>query len=270
AYEALNLNDSERLIMSSPGYLKDGRTHTLWKPRYNHRFMTQKLFQDSYCPIVKSTGNEPFPWKNRLFRSPAGRDQHVLDDNGIPLDLSPEEFMYLIDKVDPHEFTEKITHQTSFLSELYGNKIDPGLIITATSKEARIIEKHGLQRNGTRHDSCLTLAEEYYKRDWTPEKSVRTIKSWIRQKHHGYSKEVNRGRLWFVDNDIEEIVSWVYENYTGVYHPNSIHNYLTGLTSPDDVRFAADIFRGDWINIRRTIAFYQYCRPRSFFPWIYI
>ena len=270
ALELLHFNDSERLIMSSPGYLKNGCTHTIWKPRYKGNIMTRKLFQDIYGPRIKNTGNELFPWKNRLFRSPAGRDQYILDENGIPLELCPEEFMYWVDKIDPFETTEKISYQTSFLPELYSDKIEPKAFITATSEEARRIEKYGLQKNNTRHDHTLTLAIEYYKLDWPPEKAIRTIKSWIRRKNNGYSNEFNKNRLWFIDKEIIEIVTWVYENFTGVYHPNSIHNFLTGLTSPDDVKFASDIFRGDWINIKRTIALFQYCRPRSFFPWIYI
>jgi len=267
--EVLNLKDSERLIMSSPGYLKDGKTHTIFKPRYTEGIMTRNLFHDMVIPVIKSTGNEIFPHGNRLFRVPAGRDQHILDENGYPLELSPEEFMYWIDKMDPYEVTERITHQTSFLPKLYVNKTDHTEINTIAIEEARILEKHGLQRDNTRHESCLIIAKLYYRFNFTPKQATKKIKSWIRKKHNGYSKEVNKLRWWFIDKEIEEIVSWSYKN-TGSFYPDTIHNFKTGLITTDYVKHAVEVYRGDWINIKRTIALFQYCYMRKFFPWIYI
>ncbi|MBA7530374.1 hypothetical protein ES705_22577 [subsurface metagenome] len=268
--KALNFSDSELLTMSSPGYKKEGRTHQMFFPRYKGNFMTLKLLQDSLGPSVKSIGAELFPRGRRLFRVPCGLNQHILDENGNPLRLSPEEFMYYCDKIDPYEITDKITHQTSFLPELYDNTTDPYADRIVFSHDARLLEKHGLQGSPGRHDACLTLARFYIRNNITPDNAIRIIRRWLRKKHNGYSKEINAGRWWKVDNEIVDIVSWAYENCPPSFLPDSLHNLQSGLVTPEDVRFSADVFRGDWINIKRTIALLQYCRPRKFFPWIYI
>ena len=268
--DILNLKDSEYYKMSSPGYLKEGRIHIIYKPQYKSKIMNRNLYQDMIGPLIKSTGAQPFPWKNRLFRVPAGRNQHILDNNGIPLNHSTEEFMYFIDKLDYYETSEKITYQTSFLYDLIDNKTDPFASHTSTIEDSRTLEKHGLNSFHTRHDSCLTLAIFYYRNDLPPDKAIRRIKSIIRKKHNGYSEQINKGKWWFVDKEIEEIVYWVYDNFTGFYYPDSIHNFKTGLITPDYIKHAVEVFRGDWINIKRTIALFQYCHMRSFFPWIYI
>lgn len=268
--ETLQFTDSELITMTSPGYLKRGRTHQLFFPRYKGKFMTLKLYQDTLGPAVKSIGAELFPRGRRLFRVPCGRNQYILDENGSPLRLSPEEFMYWCDKTDPYEITGKITHQTSFLPELYDNTTDPFAGRIVFSRDARLLEKHGLQGSPGRHDACLTLARFYIRNNITPDNAIRIIKRWLRKKHNGYSKEINAGRWWFVDKEIVELVSWAYENCTASFLPDSLHNLQSGLAAPEDVRFASEVFHGDWINIKRTIALLQYCRPRKFFPWIYI
>ncbi|GAI01642.1 unnamed protein product [marine sediment metagenome] len=268
--KSLNMNDSEHYKMSSPGYSKEGKIHIIYKPRYKFNDITRKLHYSLMNPRIKNTGSEPFPQGNRICRVPLGHDQYILDENGNPLDLSPEEFMYWIDKLDYYETSEKITYQTSMLFELYPDTSDP-IISTITIDAARTLEKHGLQRTGSRHDACLTLGIYYYRyREYPPEKAIRKLKIWLRKGHHGYSDNINKHRWWFVDKEIEEIVNWVYENYTGFYYPDSIHNFKTGLIPPELVKGAVEPYRGDWINIKRTISLFRHCYMRRFFPWIHI
>ncbi|MBA7650122.1 hypothetical protein ES703_57923 [subsurface metagenome] len=268
--ETLNFFNSEYYRMSSPGYFKSGKEHSIFKPQYKHNDTTKKLFWDTMSPYVKSTGAELFPRGNRLFRVPNGRDQNILDENGNPLDLSPEEFMFWIDKLDYYEISEKITYQTSMLSNLYPDTSDP-LRCTTSWVDARIFEKHGLQSMGSRHDACIYYAMYCYNHlNIPPEKTKHRLRRLLRKKHHGYSKEINKGNWLFVDKEIEETVDWVYINFTGSYLPNSTHNFKHGLATPEDVKGAVEIYRGDWINIKRTIELFQYSRMRQFFPWIYI
>ncbi len=268
--ELLRLDDSEHYKMSSPGFSKEGKIHIIYKPQYKFNDITRKLYHDMINPLVKSTGAQLFPQGNRIMRLPRGRNQSILDENGIPLDQSPEEFMFWIDKLDYYETSEKITHQTSFLRELYSDTTDPFSECTVTIDDARMLEKIGLFHDSSRHNACLTLAIYYYRLDYSPEKSIRKLKKWLRKKHFNRSKQINKGRWWFVDNEIEDIVSWVYEKYSGSFLPDSTHNFKYGLATPEDVQHAVSLYRGDWINIKRTIALFKYCRMRRFFPWIYI
>lgn len=269
-FELLNLRDSEYYRMSSPGYSKYGKEHILFKPQYKFNDITKKLYWDTINPYIKSTGAELFPRSNRLMRVPLGRDQYILDENSFPLDLSPEEFMFWIDKLDYYEISEKITYQTSFLYDLYKDTSDP-FNYTTSIDDARIFEKHGLLEPGSLHNSCLNYAIFCHKhRNMPPEKTKHKLKNILRKKHNDYSKEINACKWLFIDKEIEEIVDWVYVNCTGSYLPNSVHNYKYGLPTTEDVKFASDVYRHDWINIKRTIKLLQYTRMRQFFPWIYI
>ncbi len=268
--ETLNMNDSEHYKMSSPGYSKEGKIHIVYKPQYKFKDITRKLHYSLMNPRIKSTGTEPFPQGNRIFRSPLGRDQYILDGNSSPLDLSPEEFMYYIDKLDYYETSEKITYQTSILSSLYPDTSDP-ISRTITIDAARRLEKYGLLNPGTRHDSCLTLAIYFYRyREYPPEKAIRKLKCWLRKKHNCMSYNIIKGRWWFVDKEIEEIVNWVYLKLTSSFYPDSIHNLKTGLIPPELIKGAVEPYRGDWINIKRTISLFQHCYMRRFYPWIHI
>ena len=263
--ETLHLSESQHIILSSPRYKEKGNVHIIFRPRYNDKPMTQKLFRDILEPMVKSMEAELYPQQNRKFRLPFGRDQRPLDINGAPVPLTWQECIHFTDKIDEFEVSENVPHQLS---------LDFGPCLTGAlcnKSDARALWKYGLPGPGTRHNSCLTLATYFYRLNHTPDETFHKLDTWLRIKHNGYSENINKGRWWFVNREVSDIVDWVYSSYRGgLIYPDSTHNIEGGYITPDDMKFMGEIFHGDLVNIRRLFKLILYYRPRSRWDWVYV
>ncbi len=105
-----NFSDMNSLIEQSPnkGY------HILFKPRFNDRVPTQKLYYECLTKSEKRLQQllnipqlEIFPKSNRALRGPLGRDQIFIDpDSFTPYRLNQEQLMNAFEKLNQTDLKE--------------------------------------------------------------------------------------------------------------------------------------------------------------------
>jgi len=261
---ALNLSDGQYCLCTSPSWKESGNLHLIFAPRYRDRPVTKKLIFRALRERVKGAGAELYPQTRRKFRLPFGRDQYLVDaEVGAPLPYSWREALYWVQKLD-HYPLEELSHQLELDLKV------PRVETWVKREEAEGLLEYGLPGPGTRHNSCLILAIYFFRLNWDQSDVRAKLKRWLRAKHNGFSKEINKGNWRIVDREVDEIVNWTYEHYgRAKVYPDTTHNLEAYITKPD-MNFIGEVFPGDIVNQRRLFKLICYYRPRSYYPYVFI
>jgi len=223
-------------------------------------------------PRVRLLGMELYPRENKIFRLPLGYGQRPIRD-GVP-DFRAEwtEALHELLNLEPLDLT-RLPHQPELpVAPPDGER--PRFLTTrgwCRLEEALNYLRYGLQHPGERDHAQFVLTCYFYRKNLPPDETVRQIQAWIRLKHNGYSKTVNRGQWRRVDDHIRRQVYRLYVTYPPhCVYPDTIHN-LEGFITRGDMELIARVYRGDIVNQRRLFKLLLYARPRMVrHDWIFI
>ncbi len=245
----LKLDSNNYILCTSPS----GRTHLLFIPLFKGKPPTYKLFEN----ILKQRAlpYELYPQKGHGIRLPFGRQQYIYNfDTKEQYNYSWDKAMYWVHKIEPLELAQ---FQRQLDIEF---PIEQKISLPANS-EIRELYENGLQCLLSRHNSCFLLAGYLIRQNIHPDIIKNIIKRWIRIKHNGYSKEVNKGHWRLIDKEIERQVNWWSEKLINTrQYPDTVHN-IEGFICRQDIYLIKDIFP-DYTNRRRFFRLLAYCRPR--------
>lgn len=271
--DCLNLADAHGLqrgqfqIVTSPGFWEgQDRFHILMTLRYKGKLPTLKLGYQALRNLV-GTRCEVYPQLRRKFRAPLGRGQYLVDRDTLQIQthLHWSESHYYLKKLEPIDI-ETLPFQPSFQFPSEAKGEDNPRRWLPLSQAAELWE-HGLQAAGTRHQAQWCVAVWLYRQNELPENAIRKIHRWLEKKHNGFSKLVLAGDWRAIDAEISRQVFWIWENFRP--YPDGPHNLERAITLAD-LKFAAEVFRGEVVNQKRLIALLSYVRPRAHHDWVYI
>jgi hypothetical protein len=258
AIEMFQLNNSEYLQFTSPGYEKSGSRHILVPVTYNGKPASSRLIKRILGPIAGKAGIELFPCGGRKTRLPFGYKQFLIDpEDGSPLTYTWQENLHWLTRIDPidlERYPYQSMHETG--ADTYGT-------VNLTVSNSELLWEHGLQAFGTRHPATGTIARRFYFRNQDIDTAKAEIKLWLRSKHNGFSKEITKGNWSLVDAEVDAWAEGTYAFFEkrGIY-PTSIHN-MTGWLARADVDLILEVFPGDWINQKRFCRLLQHYRART-------
>jgi len=263
--EALGLKVGQYVIMASPSYRVDGSVHIAYGVEYNGKKPTRRLAEKILRPKIESLGAEFYPQKNKPFRLPLGKDQYLIDEeDGAELNLDWRQALNELEKLEPLDL-KTLPHQPDLPLKTF----DVGR--WSRLLEAAELWKHGLPGPGTRHDSTLTLAKWYYRRNVDIDLARHSLKRWLHAKHNGCSKEIVSGNWRTVLKDVDQCVTWAYESYGQKYLlPDNVANSLEGWVVKEDLDFCAKVFPGKIRLQRKLLKLVAYYRPRQHHDMVYI
>lgn len=271
AIDLLNLSGNQYHLMTSPSYAVNGSCHLIFRPVYRGEIPTLGLLQKSLHALL---GNlcEIYPQKHHRFRLPFGKNQYLIGlDGKMRVGLTWKQALRFVCKLDPWQIPlphKNFIYGADAVIESVDDEQSFSTLPTNTSsEEAETLLCSGLQSMHSRHFSQWKLIKYFYRRNWIPDDAVQAVKSWIREKHNGFSTEVLCGKWREIDGEIERQTAWIYEN--SGFLPDTLHNLKAELTG-SDLKLAAEIYRGDTINQKRLVDFIAYCRPRAHHGWIFI
>jgi hypothetical protein len=268
AVERLELGPGQYYIMTSPSHKRDGSCHLVLRLEHRGEMPVHKY---GYVVLRRLVGDlcEIYPQEKRKFRLPLGRDQFLISEEGSILrELGWRAATHFINKLDPVAI-EALPYRPSSAkpdqdeSESRWVPTDPPADnprTWATRETCEHLWRHGLQQPGTRHHRQWDLAIYFRRENRPPGETVAELKDWIRWMHNGMSKSVNRGDWQGIESEIERQVAWIYERFKT--YPDDVHNARGGLTAAD-LRWIAEVFRGDLVNQRRLARLLNYYRPRA-------
>lgn len=256
--ELFQLKSSEYLQFTSPGFKETGNRHIIVPVTYKGNPASGRLIKRILGPIAAEAGVELFPNGLRKIRLPFGYEQYLLDpEDGSPLSYTWKENLYWLTQLDPVDLERYPFQGLTSTSGETGS--DTGI----TKGNGEQLVEHGLQAHGTRHIATGEVARHYYFHNKDIDTAKAEIKNWLRTKHNGFSKEINKGNWRVVDNEVDAWVESTYDFFEkrGVY-PTSVHN-LQGWLTKADVNFVIDQYPGEWVKQKKLSRLLQHYRGRT-------
>lgn len=263
--EILHIRAGQYKLQTSPSYLSSGNLHLVLRLEYKEKRATHRL---GYEALRNAVGHlcEVYPQKQRKFRLPLGRGQHLIGKYGEVLENMPWwEAMYWMEKIDPLE-VETLSYQQELPF--------PNPLVKEDNprrwRNSQYIEqlyREGLQEFGTRHRSTWDLAVWLWRANTLPSEALELLKKWIRKNHNGFSKTINIGNFLKVDKEIAMQVQYIWEHFRP--YPDGPHN-LEGYVTLEDLKWIANIYPGDVVNQKRLFSLVCYMRPRSHHDFVYV
>lgn len=260
----LGLHEKQIAAYTSPSFFKDdlshsGSLHLFIKPTFNANPCTQKLMRKILSPLIQELHYELYPQEKKVCRLPFGRNQHIVDINGVvDFDSGWQKSLREVFGLIPVPL-EKFPYQ----KENRRIPINPILDVSPQKNKAEEILHTGLIEYGTRHKITGLLARYFYFRNWPPDSVKTYIRQWLNEKHNGFSREINRGNWTLVNKEIDNWINNTYQYFEQQkIYPTITHNLLGWVTNLD-IKLIAEIFPGNYINQKRLFKLISYYRPRQ-------
>ncbi len=261
--DALGIGKSQRLVMTTPSYDTSGNHRIYLRPEYKGKTPTHRL---SNTVLKNSFGDlcEIYPQKRRKDRQPCGFGADVIVDGVRLPQLSWQDEMRLLLKVDPTPI-ESLPRQLPLIDQPPDER-DRARWWTLRGT-ARELYEQGLQGAGTRHEAQMILLRDLWRQNCFQQDAARIVKQWIRLKHNGFSKTAKAGRWREVDAEIERQAAFIWA--TPQTLPDATHN-LHGRSTKADLMLAAKLFPADAVRQKQFFNLASFCRARKQHEWIFI
>jgi len=233
--------------------------HLMFKPIYNGKPLTIKLLQDIFL-FAKINNFEVFPQINKTFRLPFSPDQICLDFEYKNLKDWKEQLYWFnnLNLYDLKNLKNIPRQQTIFDLEKPIQKQKIG-----TYQIGKELFKNGLITSNSRHNSQFYVLSYLYRSNILPKIAIEMCYAWLRNKHNGFSKEVNKGNWRTINGEIKRQTKNIYKYYEdNCFYPDQIHNNFNGYITKTDIKSIVMISKGNWSEIKFYTNFFNYCNPR--------
>jgi hypothetical protein len=266
-FDNFGINENQYLKMTSPSHAKSGNFRIFLKLEYGERTPTHKLgftaLQTAFSDIC-----EIYPQKRRKDRLPCGRDQDIISDYRVLSHLTWQEEMQFLLKIDPTPI-EQLPQET-FLFDLTAIPNEPKDKVKNWKPKKEIAEllSNGLQAPSTRHFSQFDILNYLWRCNWLPTDAAAFTKRWVKRHHNGFSKDATAERWLSIYGEIERQTGCVWARDNTLL-PDTPHGLNAAITK-EDLRFAAELFKGDAVRQKQLINLISYIRPRQHHEWVFI
>jgi hypothetical protein len=262
--EAFGISETQRALMTTPSHQKSGNFRIYLKLEYNDRLPTWKL---GYEALDNAFGDlcEIYPQKRRKDRLPCGRSQDLIVDDVVLSNLSWQEELHHLLKLDPVPI-EQLPRQQILAFPEEKNAEQPKA--WTPRGEVAQLRNEGLQAHSTRHEAQFCILSDLWRSNFQPQDAAFRVKTWIRHHHNGFSKDAAAGRWKAINAEIDRQVKCIWARPQTLL-PDTPHSLNLALTK-SDLQFAAEIFKGDAVRQKQLINLISYMRPRRRHEWIFI
>lgn len=256
------LNESNSKLCSSES---ENSYHLIVPIQYRGKPPTLNLLTMITQRFAVLYGIEIFPQEKRTIRLPFGPYQGILDPGGESLTKWYEKFEDFAN-TQPYDLSQVPRHQTPLDLCISKGKVELGHPQTAWG-----LLEYGLQRPGTRNESQYKILDLYWRMNESPEIAVKTVKRWIRHKHNGFSKAVNKGAWREIDRDIERQASLIYSRRAMMdFYPDAVHNDNSGYITKPDLIEIVKFTKGNLPRMRYGFHIVKHFYPRRHRPYVNI
>jgi len=256
----LDTNNSMKLSSESPNSY-----HLLVRVAYNGKPPTIRLLNEVLKPFGQEKGIEIYPQPNKTIRLPFGKNQKPLDFEYANLD-GWKDYLRWFNKLDDFDLREVPNHQL-----MLDLNIEPVNGKVSDYEEGKFLYLNGLIEKSSRNDSQFKVLYFLWRNNYALTNAIEMTWQWIKNKHNGYSKEVNSGKWRTIKNEIIRQANWIYSNYdlSGVY-PDEIHNVYRGYITKADIEKILHISRAGLPMAKFLFNLIKYCYPRRYKTFINI
>ena len=262
-FDTYGIEESQRLVMTTPSYKEAGNHRIYLRLEYKCRTPTHKL---SHTVLENCFGDlcEIYPQARRKDRLPCGRDADIIKDDVQLSRLTWQEEMREFMKLDAVEI-EHLPRQPQLFEQPPDERDKPRLWKPKTN--IRELAENGLQEKGTRHETQFFLLLDFWRQNYFQNTATKFVKKWIRTRHNGYSKDVNKANFRGIDAEISRQAAYIWAMPKIL--PDSTHNLYAHATKADLI-FGAKLFPGDAVRQKQFFKLASFCRARRHHDWIFI
>jgi hypothetical protein len=262
--DSFHIGESQRALMTSPSHAKNGNFRIYLKLEYADRLPTWKL---GNAALENAFGDlcEVYPQKRRKDRLPCGRSQDLIVDDVILKNLSWQEELHHLLKLDPVPI-EQLPRQRLLEFPEESNAEQPKA--WTPRGEVAQLRNEGLQAHSTRHEAQFCILNDLWRSNFQPQDAAFLVKKWIRNHHNGFSKDAAAGRWKAINAEIDRQVKWIWERPQTLL-PDTPHSLNLALTK-SDLKLAAELFKGEAVKQKQFIKLASYVRPRRRHEWIFV
>lgn len=242
--------------------------HLAFRPVYNGRPMTARLFQTLGTTMGRLQDVEVYPRIDHAIRAPFGKYFRPTDP-GREF-MNAEELMAEFETLYEYEmkgrFPYIVLEPTSL--ELFRaqelNQVD-----RSWYRQGADLYAGGLQARSTRHDAQARVIYWLFRRNIPPDVVKRLTYEWIKRSHNGFSEDINSGRYATIRAEIRRQVDYFYSNFEAFrYFPDWIHNSYGGWITRPDLETIVRLTGGSLPRIRFAVELVKFSNPRKNRPWI--
>jgi len=257
----LDTNNSMELSSESPNSY-----HLLVRVTYNGKPPTIRLLNEVLKPFAREHNIEIYPQSNKTIRLPFGKNQKPLDFEYANLN-GWKEYLWWFNKLDDFDLREVPNHQL-----MLDLNIEPGNgFKISTYQEGKFLYKNGLVEKSSRNKSQFKVLYFLWRNNYALANAIDIAWQWIKNKHNGYSKEVNSGKWRTIQNEIIRQANWIYSNYElSRIYPDEIHNVYKGYITKADIEKILHISRAGLPMAKFLFNLIKYCYPRQYKTFINI
>jgi hypothetical protein len=262
--DSFGIGEHSRALMTTPSYAKHGNFRIYLKLEYNDRLPTWKLGNEA---LNNAFGDlcEVYPQKRRKDRLPCGRSQDLIVDDVVLSNLTWQEELHHLLKLDPTPI-ESLPRQRLLEFPEESNAEQPKA--WTPRGEVAQLRNDGLQAHSTRHEAQFCILNDLWRSNFQPQDAAHFVKAWIRRMHNGFSKDAAAGRWQSINAEIDRQVKWIWERPQTLL-PDTPHSLNLALTK-SDLQFAAELFKGDAVKQKQLTKLIAYMRPRRRHEWIFV
>ena len=255
------IRDSVRLEASNSMLINSespGSYHLYFPTLYNGKPPTVRAQQAILKPFAQQNNIEIYPQPNRTLRLPFGAGQDCVDIEYLHLKDWKQKLRWF-NKLDPLDLKTVPYHQQEL--DLYiPAKRQPGAY-----KTGKQLLETGLDSRNSRHEAQFNILCYLHAINTTPEAAIETVYNWVKNKHNGYSKEVNSGHLRSIKDEIIRQAHSTYStNEHSYYYPNEINNSHNGYITKADIKDIIMLTGASMPRVKFLYNLVKYCYPRRY------
>jgi len=230
--------------------------HILFKPTYNNKPPTLRLLQNTFKSFVKQNNIEIYPQANRPIRSPFGFKQFCLDF----------EYQNLPTWEDKLHWWKRLNDYDIATVPYYQQGLDLSFMkdkLPDYYEEGKLLLQYGLQQSNSRNEAQFKMLYYLWRNNIPFSEAMKLVLSVIKNKHNGFSKEVNKGSWRTINGEIIRQAGRIYSTYELSYiYPDETHNGYNGYITKPDIADIVRISKGNLPEMKFLYQVVKWCYPR--------
>lgn len=232
--------------------------HLLLKPTFNNKPPTIRLLQNIFKSFGKQHNIEIYPQANRTIRSPFGDKQDCLDF----------EYQNLKNWWDKLHWFKRLNDYDISTVPYYQQGLDLSFMkdkLPDYYEEGKLLLQNGLQRSNNRNESQFKMLYYLWRINIPFSEAMKLVLLVIKNKHNGFSKEVNKGNWRTINGEITRQAGRIYSTYELSYiYSDETHNDYNGYLSKPDIKSIVMISKGNLPKMKFLYHLVKYCYPRRY------
>jgi hypothetical protein len=279
--DSLCISESQRLVITTPSFRKEGSYRVYIRPEYNSRPASFNLLRrfliNKFAHIC-----EIYPQEKRIDRLPFSFGSEIIKDDVELCFLNLEEKLNELLKIDPWEIDfDKISE----VAPAWNDKFNPLIVKEVdndlaeqeeyteiknllANDEIKHLIKNGLEAKHSRNYAQFQILYSLFNSGILMEQAIRQVKSWVKANSNGFSRAVTQQNWKLINAEIKRQAEKIWNDYRRTISRPA--QDISFISTVQDLKLAAELFPGDIVKQKQFFNLVAYYRPKAKHEYVFI